>query len=147
MPSTWLCLLRSPRIPVAPFSPFSFVFPQPHSTKLILPTSSPNSTPLTKQPPRIKTALRKSWLETHPDKIKDFQAMSEEAQKPYKDAAANVGQAAEIFKDEKRKREYDASVEEWERRYGDEGGAARRGRDVGGKGGREGRGGGERRRH
>lgn len=73
--------------------------------------------------------------------------MSEEAQKPYKDAAANVGQAAEIFKDEKRKREYDASVEEWERRYGDEGGAARRGRDVGGKGGREGRGGGERRRH
>ncbi|KAG6986478.1 ribonuclease 3 [Physcia stellaris] len=67
----------------------------------------------------IKTALRKTWLAVHPDKI-DSSAMTEAEKQSCRERAAGVGQAMEVFKDEGRKGEYDKSVERWERLYAGE---------------------------
>ena len=118
----------------------SLVFPRPLlllSKSLTLPPpQSPPSTRTNHPPPpnRIKIALRKIWLAVHPDKIDDS-AMTEAQKQRCRDRAANVGQATEIFKDEDRKREYDRSVEVWERLY------ASRGEEMGGGGGGGGAGG------
>ncbi|KAL8807016.1 MAG: hypothetical protein Q9182_000997 [Xanthomendoza sp. 2 TL-2023] len=67
----------------------------------------------------IKKASKKMRIQTHPDQIKRRNPnMTEEELAKVASTAANVGEAADVLEDPRKKREYDETIREWKRRHG-----------------------------